>query len=137
VVAGVAPFGRPRTVLKPPAPRRTSARARGARGAERPSQNHLLFREVNERIREVADTFGVLNAAMFVCECGRGDCADAVELDLHEYDHVRSRHAAFVILPGHGSSHEQVIARHKRYIMSANKIGTCSAPTSPVYVESS
>lgn len=84
---------------------------------ERLSRNQLLFREVNERIREVAGRFGVLDAALFICECGRADCADAVELDLRVYDELRSRPDSFVILPGHESAGEQVVARNKRYLI--------------------
>jgi hypothetical protein len=43
-------------------------------------RNQLLFREVNERIREVAGKSGILGPAAFVCECAHTDCTEAVEL---------------------------------------------------------
>ena len=82
---------------------------------DRLSRNQLLFREVNDRIREVVGRVGVLDAAMFVCECGRSDCAEAVELNLREYDDLCRRQRTFVIMPGHHSSHETVVAAKKRY----------------------
>jgi hypothetical protein len=84
---------------------------------ERLTANQLVFREVNERIREVAGRFGVLSAAMFICECGRTDCADAIELNLDEYDDVRSCRGTFVIAPGHESPHEQVVAKQRRHVV--------------------
>lgn len=82
---------------------------------ERLGRNELLFREVNERIREIAGKFGVLDVALFVCECGQGDCADAIELNLEEYDALRSLPGAFAMVPGHETVQEKVVARKNRY----------------------
>lgn len=82
---------------------------------ERLGRNELLFREVNERIREIAGRFGVLDVTLFVCECGQGDCAEAVELELEEYDELRSSPDTFAMVPGHEAPHDQVVARKKRY----------------------
>ena len=78
-------------------------------------RNQLLFREVNERIREVAGRSGILGPAAFVCECAHGDCTEAVELALNEYDQVRVRPGAFVIVPGHEAEQEVVVMRETYY----------------------
>ena len=82
---------------------------------ERLGRNELLFREVNARIREIAGKFGVLDVALFVCECGQGDCAEAIELNLEEYDSLRSLPGAFAMVPGHETTGEKVVARKNRY----------------------
>jgi AraC-like DNA-binding protein len=82
---------------------------------ERLGRTELLFREVNERIREIAARFGLLDVALFVCECGQGDCAEAIELELREYDALRSSPRTFVMVPGHEAAHEKVITRQRRY----------------------
>lgn len=78
-------------------------------------RNQLLFREVNERIREVAGKSGIFGPAAFVCECAHTDCTEAVELALNDYDQVRMRPGAFVIVPGHEAEHEAVAVREAHY----------------------
>ena len=78
-------------------------------------RNQLLFREVNERIREVAGKSGILGPAAFVCECAHADCTEALELALNDYDQVRMRPGAFVIVPGHEAEHEAVAVREAHY----------------------
>lgn len=82
---------------------------------ERLGRNELLFQDVNERIREVAGRFGILDVALFICECGHDDCAETIELTLEEYDARRSSPGTFVMVPGHEAAHEKVLARTKRY----------------------
>lgn len=83
---------------------------------ERLGRNQLVFREVNERIREVAGKFGVLSAAMFVCECSQGDCMEAIDLELEEYDALRTHPGTFLVTPGHEAvQHEKVVVNGRRY----------------------
>ena len=82
---------------------------------ERLGRNEFLFREVNERIREVAGTFGALDVALFVCECGRANCSEAIELQLDEYDALRSSNDALAMVPGHEAPHETIARRGSRY----------------------
>jgi hypothetical protein len=66
---------------------------------ERFARNQGIFREVNERLREVADLSVTLTE--YVCECSGAQCSETIELDLSEYDAIRSTPNAFVIAPGH------------------------------------
>ena len=66
----------------------------------RSARNQLLFREVNERIREVLDSQG--DSTEFLCECSRDDCTETIRLSLEEYDRIRSSPNHFVAEPGHG-----------------------------------
>lgn len=65
-------------------------------------ENEALFRDVNERVRAINDSFSVGSAtADFVCECGNASCLEHVSLPLSEYERVRSDPTRFIIRPGH------------------------------------
>jgi hypothetical protein len=87
--------------------------------AERVGKNEALFREVNERIRELNDAFDAPTGGPvdFVCECSLEGCRDYVPLTLSEYEDVRSSATRFLVAPGHlwhlESEHE--VARQPRY----------------------
>jgi len=66
---------------------------------ERIARNEALFREVNERVREVQG--GREGWTGFLCECGRVDCTSTVDLDLAEYEQARADPTTFIVLPGH------------------------------------
>jgi hypothetical protein len=66
---------------------------------ERLARNQVLFREVNERLREMLDES--VDTTEFLCECSQTDCTETVELGLPEYERVRSKGNQFVIRPGH------------------------------------
>jgi hypothetical protein len=68
--------------------------------SQRLARNQVIFREVNERLRELAD--GVPDGkADYLCECSDVHCADKIELRLPEYESVRARPKSFFIVPGH------------------------------------
>jgi hypothetical protein len=70
--------------------------------AERLGRNEGLFRQVNERLRELGEGFSVVaNRADFVCECGDESCAEPIQLTLEEYERVRSDSRWFVVLRAH------------------------------------
>ena len=72
--------------------------------SERVGKNEALFREVNERIREVSErvvAFDGEASLEFVCECSEERCSEAVELTLAEYESVRSDPTHFLVAPGH------------------------------------
>jgi len=90
----------------------------GAR-EERLGANEALFREVNERVAEVAEQFfaGETPATLnFSCECGDLACTEQVAMTVDEYEAVRANSRRFAIVPGHGIPEvEDVVARHERY----------------------
>jgi hypothetical protein len=70
--------------------------------ARRLGENEILYREVNERVRELSDEFGLVAEQVdFVCECARLDCTERLRMTVGEYEHVRSDPAQFAIRPGH------------------------------------
>jgi hypothetical protein len=76
---------------------------------ERLVRNQVLFREVNDRISDVADRFDVVDGTDFVCECSREDCTQTLHLELSEYEGVRSRPTVFVIARGHESPEVEIV----------------------------
>jgi hypothetical protein len=78
------------------------------------ARNQALFREVNERLGELAEA-SVDRQAEFVCECSRADCATSIALDRDEYETVRSSPTLFVIAPGHETPGEAVVEENDRF----------------------
>lgn len=60
----------------------------------------LIFREINERVAEVTVQYQE-SRSEFVCECGRDDCMDHVELELGEYQTIRASGDYFIAAIGH------------------------------------
>jgi hypothetical protein len=81
--------------------------------------NEALFRDVNERIREISDTFGQKDATYdFLCECSDPTCADRVVMTAAEYEYVRSDPTRFVVAKGHVMPEvESVVDRAKDHVV--------------------
>ena len=60
----------------------------------------LIFREINERVAEIT-VQQKESRSEFVCECGRMDCNDHVDLDLGEYQTIRASGDYFIAATGH------------------------------------
>lgn len=70
--------------------------------AKKLGRNELLFRQVNERLKELGEGFSmVAEHADFVCECSDDRCAEPVHLTLEEYERVRSDSRWFFVVRGH------------------------------------
>jgi hypothetical protein len=84
----------------------------------RVARSHVLFREVNERVRTLARSGPLPDSGYveFVCECGREECHEPIRLTLDEYGAVRSEPAHFAVLPDHEEGEvEAVIHRNDRF----------------------
>lgn len=91
--------------------------------AERQGRNESLFREVNERIADLNQSFQVEGRSEFLCECSREECKEAVSISLAEYENVRRSATRFFVLPGHeDESVERVVGRTDHYVI-VEKIG--------------
>jgi hypothetical protein len=74
-----------------------------------------IFRNVNERIAETAESFDA-DSAEFVCECADRACTDRVEAPLTKYEEVREGATQFLLAPGHEYERvERVVERKRRY----------------------
>jgi len=91
----------------------------GAR-EERVARNETLFREVNERIKQVNVGLATVEATDFLCECGDEGCTAPISLTMAEYEAVRAEPTHFAVVPGHVLPDiEQVVAGNNRYSVVA------------------
>jgi hypothetical protein len=89
----------------------------GAR-EERVARNETLFREVNERIKQVNVALATAEATDFLCECGDESCTLPISLTLAEYEAVRAEATHFAVVPGHVVPDiERVVAQNDRYLV--------------------
>jgi hypothetical protein len=64
--------------------------------------NEAVFREVNERIGDVAQTFALTTHPLdLVCECGDATCTQQIRLTPAEYEQLREDATLFAVYPGH------------------------------------
>ena len=95
--------------------------------ASRVAQNESLFREVNERILELEQSFGDPGRGGrllgIVCECARTGCTAKVEVSVDEYRHAREKPTRFIVAPGHVDlEFERVVIETDRFLL-IEKIG--------------
>jgi hypothetical protein len=90
------------------------------------AQNEVLFRAINEHIREFATRFEHVaeEKLAFICECADETCVERVSMKTSQYDDVRAIPARFVVVPGHEATPlvEQVIFRGSDFVI-VRKIG--------------
>lgn len=70
--------------------------------AERIALNEARFRQINDRVRDdLAHLRGRDVPLVLVCECGRIDCREQLELTDAEYRRLRADAMQFAVVPGH------------------------------------
>ena len=84
---------------------------------ERAGKNEALFREVNERIKE-------LSLAQFsdwsdvLCECSNRGCTEVIQVTIGEYEALRAAGTRFAVSSGHEDlSLERVVDRTDRFVV--------------------
>jgi hypothetical protein len=79
--------------------------------------NEAVFREVNERIEDLAETFDLKTQSLdLICECGDDTCEKRLSMTRAEYEELRSDPHQFAVHPGHEFPDvERVVARLKGY----------------------
>jgi hypothetical protein len=84
--------------------------------------NESVFREVNERIAELAGEFDA-SSVEFVCECSDRSCTERVTVSLAAYEAVRAYPERFLLLPGHQRlGVERLVEEQPRYLV-VEKLG--------------
>jgi hypothetical protein len=99
--------------------------------AAKAARNQSLWREINERIRLVAEDSGDVE---FLCECASLECTQTINLSVAEYEHVRGSPKRFPIALGHDlPAFEDVVAADGRYavVEKTGKAGTAAARMDP------
>ena len=76
-----------------------------------------MFREVNERIEDLAATFGLGDRPLeLICECGDTSCTRAISMTSAEYAALRKDPALFAVYPGHESPDvERIVEQREGY----------------------
>jgi len=70
--------------------------------AERIGLNEAVFREVNERIESLAQTFDLGTQPLdLICECGDAGCVQRIHMTHAEFERLRSNSSHFAVSPGH------------------------------------
>jgi hypothetical protein len=90
------------------------------------ARNEVMFRAINERIRELALRFEQVGetGVSFICECADETCVERIELTMAQYDDVRAIPARFVVVPAHEATPlvERVVFRSSEFVI-VRKIG--------------
>ena len=90
------------------------------------ARNEVMFRAINERIRELAERFERVSTdpVAFICECADETCVERVHLTSAQYDDIRAIPVRFVVVPGHEATPlvERVIYRSEGFTI-VRKIG--------------
>jgi hypothetical protein len=82
------------------------------------SRHQALFREVNERIEELAVSFDLGAGLTILCECGSSRCDERIVLGEHEYEVLRRMPTHFAVRPGHETPEvERVVERHDGFVV--------------------
>ena len=76
-----------------------------------------VFREVNERIAELASGWSWSGTQGFMCECATAGCMQLVLLTREEYESVRAGSAHFLTAPGHRADGERVVESHRLFVV--------------------
>ncbi len=67
------------------------------------AHNQSVFREVNERIEELTQTFReTRELPSFVCECANTDCTERVSMEISRYESLRANPTQFLVVSGKG-----------------------------------
>ena len=84
---------------------------------ERIALNEAVFREVNERIEDLAERFNLQDRPLdLICECGDGNCMERISMTHAEYEQLRSDPRQFAVFPGHEYGDiDHVVDRRRGY----------------------
>ena len=86
--------------------------------------NEAVFREANERIEELNETFATLTEELvLVCECGDAKCVEKISMSPDDYEQLRADATLFAVVPGHEIWQvEEVVAQREGYeVVRKNK----------------
>jgi hypothetical protein len=80
-------------------------------------ENEALFRQINDKVESLNRSLAALSTRMaVVCECGRQECLERIDLGIEEYEHVRLDPTCFIVKPGHVFPDvEDVVEEHDGY----------------------
>ncbi len=79
------------------------------------AKNQELFRELNDRIAELAAKWRHHDMGLY-CECSTTGCTEMIFVPADEYERTREHSGWFLITPGHEfAESERVVSRRRGY----------------------
>jgi hypothetical protein len=80
-------------------------------------QRQALFRDVNERIEEIAGRLNFGEPISILCECASTDCNERIDVSQEVYERLRRMPTHFAVLAGHEvPSAERVVEVHQGFV---------------------
>jgi hypothetical protein len=78
-----------------------------------------IYREVNRRVRQVAESYVADQPIDFLCECGEGACTASIELTKAQADPILSQSESAMIATEHAESPngQRVLAENGRFVV--------------------
>src|SRR5262245_29979829 len=68
----------------------------------RVGQNEALYRQVNERIEDLNETFTTITGDFaIICECGNLNCMEQIRVPRELYERTRTNPTHFIVKAGH------------------------------------
>jgi hypothetical protein len=88
------------------------------------ARNEALFREVNEKVRSLAEGPGSdAHLDDYFCECADVDCVAHLQLATGEYESARAESTWFIVTPGHERPmDERIVTSSDRFVI-VEKLG--------------
>ncbi|MBV8258433.1 MAG: hypothetical protein JO073_11515 [Actinobacteria bacterium] len=102
---------------------------------ERLAKNEVMFRAINERIRDLAVRFNAADEPIgFICECADETCVEKVPLTLEQYEEMRVLPARFAVVPGHEATPlvERIVFRTPEFVL-VRKVGIAADAVRRLY----
>jgi hypothetical protein len=86
----------------------------------RVGDNEALYRQVNERIKELNQGFGSITGTFAIaCECGNLGCAEHLRVTPQVYEQTRADPTHFIVTPGHQTDDlEVVVAQNDDFVIT-------------------
>jgi hypothetical protein len=91
------------------------------------ARSQALFRQVNEQIEQVAESFGTDGQDLFICECGNPQCMQEIALTRAEYELIREHASRFAVALNHENPEtETIVGQNERFAVVESYAGEAS-----------
>lgn len=88
------------------------------RSVQQAAENEIAFRRANEEIDRTRERLELKDPrTAYLCECEEESCTQVLLLSLPDYENVRSSPRRFVLVPGHQSGQDVVVAGGDGFIV--------------------
>ena len=74
-----------------------------------------IYRHVNERIRELWQSYDFGSPMQVFCECSEPECTALIPVHPDRYDDIRVAEVGFIVVPEHAPAEANVIERSPDY----------------------